>query len=134
MGVGGAGGVGAGGVGQRGGSASFGMLDGGRGSSKASGPPTPSDDTFNGKSAPQAPGPLIGSIRTLPAPSLTEPEVKHAISASLRQDSRSPKNRPLQPANTASEPRTTELTRYQRTSLTIVWRMRRIPLTPHQRF
>ena len=84
------------------------MSDGGRRSSpNASGMLIPNDDTFNGKSAPQAPGPLIGSMRTFPTLSLTAPELRQAISASRRQGSRSAKKRPLQPASTASEPRTT---------------------------
>src|SRR5262245_3702367 len=110
------------------------MFDGGRVSSpKASGPPAPRDDTVNGKSAPQAPGPLIGSMRTLPGPSLTAPELRHAISASRRQASRgSDKNRALQAASTTSKPTTTEPTRTPRTLHTIIPIMHRQVLTPDQ--
>ena len=68
--------------------------------------------TFNGKSAPQMPGPEIGSMRTSDAPSFTCPDFRQATSASCRQGSRS--------ANIilpqAARPRTTrEPTRYRAT-------------------
>ena len=60
-------------------------------------PPSPSNDTLSGKSAPHMPGPSIGSIRTTPAPSLTAPDCRHVTSASCRQEARSPKCRKLRP-------------------------------------
>jgi hypothetical protein len=59
------------------------------------------------------PGPEIGSMRTISALSFTAPDFRHAISASARQGSRSAEKNPWpQPA---SETRTKEPTRYQRT-------------------
>src|SRR5579863_6669374 len=93
------------------------MAAGGRRSSSAKPnveEPSPSAETFSGKSAPQAPGPEIGSIRTISGPSLTLPDFRHATSASARHGSRSSEKNPRpQPA---SETRTTEPTRYQQAS------------------
>src|ERR1700676_1306677 len=74
---------------------------------------SPRAATLSGYSAPQAPGPEIGLIRTRSGPSLTAPDFRHAISASARHGSRSPEKNPRpQPAN---DTRTKEPTRYQRT-------------------
>src|ERR1019366_5376335 len=92
------------------------MLPGGRSSSAKPKLPllSPSAATLSGNSAPQTPGPEIGSIRTSSAFSLTAPDFRHAISASARHGSRpaDSKNPRPQPAN---ETRTKEPTRYKRT-------------------
>src|SRR6202022_1991820 len=92
------------------------MLAGGRNSSAKPKLPllSPSAATLSGYSAPQTPGPDIGSIRTSSAFSLTAPDFRHAISASARHGSRSAdwKNPRPQPAN---ETRTKEPTRYKPT-------------------
>src|SRR6202035_2942278 len=92
------------------------MAPGGRRSSSANPNElllSPSAATLSGNSAPQTPGPEIGSIRTISALSFTAPDFRHAISASARHGSRSAWKNPLpQPA---SETRTTEPTRYQQT-------------------
>jgi hypothetical protein len=53
-------------------------------------PPSPSAETFNGKSAPQTPGPSIGWIWTTPLPIFTAPDFRQETSASCRQAARSP--------------------------------------------
>src|ERR1700756_440301 len=75
---------------------------------------SPSAETLSGNSAPQTPGPEIGSIRTRSALSFTAPDFRHATSASARHGSRSSnwKNPRPQPAN---DTRTREPTRYKRT-------------------
>src|SRR6202158_2147073 len=92
------------------------MLPGGRSSSANPNVAllSPSAATLSGYSAPQTPGPEIGSIRTSSAFSLTAPDFRQAISASARHGSRSSdwKNPRPQPAN---ETRTKEPTRYKRT-------------------
>src|ERR1700722_5818727 len=93
------------------------MLAGGRRSSSANpNEPllSPSAATLSGNSAPQTPGPEIGSIRTRSALSWTAPDFRHAISASARHGSRSSdqKNPRPQPANETS---TKEPTRYKQT-------------------
>ena len=70
--------------------------------------------TFNGNSAPQAPGPAIGEIRTTFALSLTSPDFMHAASASARQGSRSAVLKKPRP-QPAIETRTSEPTRYKAT-------------------
>src|ERR1700744_1344194 len=74
---------------------------------------SPSAKTFKGMSAPQAPGPEIGLIRTRSGPSLTTPDFRQAISASARHGSRSSEKNPR--PHPASETRTKEPTRYQQT-------------------
>src|SRR5262249_55396766 len=77
---------------------------------------SPKVDTLSGKSAPHTPGPRIGRMRTMPAPSLTVPALRHCTSASWRHGARSAKKPPpLHPANAPRRPRTMEPTRYQRT-------------------
>src|SRR5262249_33940149 len=76
---------------------------------------SPRLDTLKGTSAPHIPGPRMGSRRTMPAPSLTVPALRHASSASCRHASRSAKKPPpVQPASTASTPTSAELPQYQR--------------------
>src|ERR1700694_3931068 len=92
------------------------MVPGGRRSSSAK-PKllllSPSAATLSGYSAPHTPGPEIGLIRTSSAFSLTAPDFRHAISASVRHGSLSAdgKNPRAQPA---SETRTKDPTRYKR--------------------
>src|SRR6476660_6066474 len=75
--------------------------------------PSPSAATLSGYSAPQTPGPEIGSTRTRSGVSFTAPDLRHATSASARHGSRSAwKNPRPQPA---SDTRTKEPTRYKRT-------------------
>src|ERR1700723_3268551 len=74
---------------------------------------SPSAETLSGKSAPHAPGPEIGLIRTRSGPSLTLPDFRHAISASARHGSRSSEKNPW--PHPASDTRTKEPTRYQQT-------------------
>src|SRR5688500_4272167 len=75
--------------------------------------PPPSAATFNGYSAPQAPGPEIGEIRASVALSFTAPDFMQAASASARQASRSAVKKP--PPQPASDTRTSEPKRYQET-------------------
>ena len=123
-------------IGQRGCADRPGMAPGGRGSSaKPSAALSPKVDTFSGKSAPHTPGPRIALIRTMPAPSLTVPALRHSTSASSRHGSRSANMLPpLQPASTPRIPRTPEPTRYQRTPHAMAGRMRWTLLTTLQRF
>src|SRR5579872_2883178 len=93
---------------------------------------SPSALTLSGKSAPQMPGPSIGSIFTTPVPIFTSPDLRHAISASCRQASRSPPNcmnpRP-QPASATS----TEVpNRPNQTPRLMLAKMRGFSLTRHQ--
>src|SRR5580692_4813958 len=74
---------------------------------------SPSAETLSGKSAPQAPGPEIGSIRTRSGLSLTLPDLRHATSASARHGSRSSEKNPR--PHPASDTRTKEPTRYKQT-------------------
>src|SRR3954447_13978564 len=93
---------------------------------------SPSPATFSGYSAPQAPAPEIGLIRTRSAFAFPAPDFGHAISASARHGSRSAvwkKPRP-QPAN---ETRTKEPTRTQETPRAITREPDRIYLTSLQR-
>ena len=91
------------------------MLAGGRRSSAYPRLPlaSPSAATLSGNSAPQTPGPAIGSMRTSSAVSFTAPDFRHAFSASALQGSRSAVKKPRpQPA---SETRIREPTRYKQT-------------------
>src|SRR4051794_16817541 len=93
-------------MGQRGTDEPLGTVPGGRRSSAyAIGVASPKLDTFNGYSAPQTPGPLIGVMRTIPAPSRTAPDSRHCTSASCRHASRTAKKPPpLHPAMSAMAP------------------------------
>src|SRR4030088_497227 len=92
--------------------------------------PSPSAATFNGKSAPHIPGPLIGPSNATDGLSFTVPVLRHAISASRRHGSRS-STQELQPASVT---RTKEPTRYQRTPGVMLRTMRGSLLTGLQRY
>src|SRR5262245_63239493 len=76
----------------------------------------------------------MGSRRTMPAPSLTAPALRHATSASCRHASRSAKKPPpVQPASSATAPTSAELPQYQRLPHAMGGRMRCRLLTVLQR-